>query len=186
MREQRVPDRRMASIVLIGFMGSGKTVVGQEIARRLGRPFVDTDTLVEEAAGMRVTEIFARFGEAHFRALERDTIAKVCASCAARDAVVATGGGAMLDPENRRRLGEIGPIVCLDADVDSILQRVGGDTARPLLRGADVRARVRALLEERERVYAMADHRVDTSGRSVAAVADAVLAAVASAVGVCG
>ena len=171
----------MASIVLIGFMGSGKTVVGQEIARRLGRPFVDTDTMVEAAAGMRIAEIFARFGEAHFRALEREAIAELRAAYPAHDVVVATGGGAMLDPENRRRLREMGPIVCLDADVESILARVGGDTSRPLLRSADVRARVGALLAERESVYAMADHRVDTSGRSVAAVADAVLAKVAAA-----
>lgn len=170
----------MASIVLIGFMGSGKTVVGQEIARRLGRPFVDTDAMVEDAAGMRVAEIFARFGEARFRALERDAIASVSMSGTVRDAVVATGGGAMLDPENRRRLKAIGPIVWLDADVESIVARVGGDTSRPLLRGADVAARVRALLEERESAYATADHRVDTSRRSVTAVADAVLATVAA------
>lgn len=168
----------MVGIVLIGFMGSGKTVVGQEIARRLGRSFVDTDAMVEAAAGMRVAEIFARFGEAHFRSLERDAIASVSTS-AGRDTVVATGGGAMLDPENRRRLREIGPIVWLDADAESILARVGGDTTRPLLRGPDIGARVRALLAEREPAYATADHRVDTSGRSVAAVADAVLATIA-------
>jgi len=175
----------MASIVLIGFMGSGKTVVGQEIARRLGWPFVDTDAMVEAAAGMRVAEIFARFGEPRFRALERDAIVSVSTSGTAEDAVVATGGGAMLDPENRRRRKEIGPIVWLDADVESIMARVGSDTTRPLLRGADVGARVRALLLERESAYATADHRVDTSGRSVAAVADAVLTTISPA-GACG
>jgi shikimate kinase len=173
----------MASIVLIGFMGSGKTVVGQEIARRLGRSFVDTDAMVEAAAGMRVAEIFAHYGEARFRALERDAIAKVSTPGTVGDAVVATGGGAVLDPENRRQLKKIGPIVWLDADVESIMARVGSDTSRPLLRGTDVRARVRALLEERESAYATADHRVDTSRRSVTAVADAVLATVATGVG---
>jgi shikimate kinase len=172
----------MASIVLIGFMGSGKTVVGQEIARRLDRSFVDTDTMVEDAAGMRVAEIFARYGEKRFRALEREAIAKVCTPGTVGDVVVATGGGAVLDPENRRQLKKIGPIVWLYADVESIMARVGDDTSRPLLQGTDVRARVRALLEERESAYATADHRVDTSRRSVTAVADDVLATVATGV----
>jgi shikimate kinase len=165
----------MGNIVLTGFMGTGKTAVGREVARRLGWRFIDTDRLVEEAAGMSVAEIFARDGEASFRARERQAIAE---ACAVQDAVVATGGGALADPVNRERLRAAGTIVCLDADVETVLGRIGDDTTRPLLRSGahgDVRARVRALMAEREPVYATADHRVDTSGRSVAAVADAVL-----------
>ena len=94
----------MRSIVLTGFMGTGKTAVGREVAQRLGRRFVDTDDLVVEMASMPVAEIFERFGEMRFRALERDAIARACAM---PGAVVATGGGAMMDPDNRKRLSKV-------------------------------------------------------------------------------
>ena len=168
----------MGSIVLTGFMGTGKTAVGREVARRLGWQFVDTDQLVEDAAGMTIAQIFARFGEAEFRSRERDAIARACAT---PQVVMATGGGAMVDPDNRARLKAAGTVVCLDADVDTILARVGDDPGRPLLRsaeGGDVRERVRKLLAKREAAYAAADHRVSTAGRTVAEVAGAVLAAV--------
>jgi 3-dehydroquinate synthase len=163
----------MRSVVLTGFMGTGKTAVGSEVARRLGRRFIDTDTLITEAAGLPIPEIFARFGETRFRAFEREAIERACAE---PGAVVATGGGAMVDPENRARLKAAGPVICLDADVDTIARRVGDDPGRPLLRGGDPRERVRALLAERATAYAAADHRVDTSGRTVGEVVDAVLA----------
>ncbi len=162
----------MQSVVLTGFMGTGKTAVGREVAQRLGWRFVDTDDLVVEAAGMDVPAIFARFGEAHFRALERQAIDRACAR---PGAVIATGGGAMLDPANRTTLSAAGPVICLDADVDAIVDRVGIDAHRPLLAGANVRERVRALRAERAPAYAAAEHHLDTSGRSVAEVADAVL-----------
>jgi shikimate kinase len=153
-------------------MGTGKTEVGREVARRLDRPFVDTDQLIEEAAGLPVAEIFARFGEAHFRTLEREAVTR---ACGVPRAVVATGGGAMLDPENRRRLRAVGPVICLTASLETILARLAGDVSRPLLQGADPRTRITALLAEREEAYAAADCCVDTSGRSADAVADAVL-----------
>jgi 3-dehydroquinate synthase len=162
----------MQSVVLTGFMGTGKTAVGREVAQRLGWRFVDTDDLVVEAAGMDVAAIFARFGEAHFRALERQAIDRACAT---PGAVIATGGGAMLDPANRTTFSAAGPVICLEADVDVIVDRVGTDARRPLLAGANVRERVRALRAERAPAYAAADHHLDTSGRSVAEVADAVL-----------
>ena len=163
----------MRSIVLTGFMGTGKTAVGHEVAQRLGRRFVDTDDLVVEKAGMPIAEIFERFGEAHFRALEREAIAT---ACRIPGAIVATGGGAMMDPENRKQLAAAGPVICLDADVDTIVARVGADPGRPMLGGGDVRARVQALLDARAVAYATASHHLDTSGRSVDEVADAVIA----------
>ena len=166
----------MRAIVLTGFMGTGKTVVGREIARRLDRRFLDTDDLIEEAAGMTISELFATAGEPRFRELERVAIDK---ACTVPGAIVATGGGAMLDAANRRRLREAGPVVCLLAGVDVIIERVGGDSTRPLLQGAGVRERIESLLRERNAAYAAADYMIDTSGRSVAAVADAVLDAVA-------
>jgi shikimate kinase len=162
----------MAAIILTGFMGTGKTAVGREVARRLGRPFVDTDALVEQDAGLAIAEIFAQFGEGHFRTLERAAIAR---ACSVADAVIATGGGAMLDPENQARMKAAGHVICLAADVDTILRRTDENTRRPLLRGENARERVSALLAERADAYAAADRRVDTSGRSVAEVADAVL-----------
>jgi shikimate kinase len=159
-------------------MGTGKTAVGREIARLLGRPFLDTDALIVEAAGQSISEIFADAGERRFRELERAAIAE---ACAVSDAVVATGGGAMLDPENRARMKAAGPVVCLHADEDTILGRVGGDTTRPLLLGGDTRERLRALRAERTAAYATADHHVETAGRSISEVAEHVIDLVAAA-----
>jgi len=102
-------------LVLTGFMATGKTEVGRLLARRLGRPFVDTDGLVETAARCSVAQIFAGDGEAYFRRLERDAVEE---ACAVPDAVIATGGGTLLDPDNRRRLVGAGPVVCLTASAN--------------------------------------------------------------------
>jgi shikimate kinase len=161
------------SIILTGFMGTGKTAVGQEIARRLARTFVDTDALVVESTGQSISDIFAHAGEARFRELERAAVARACTLV---DAVVATGGGAMLDRENRERMKIAGIVVCLHASEDSILERVGGDVARPLLQGGDARERLRTLAAQRADAYAAADHHVDTSERSIAEVAETVMA----------
>jgi shikimate kinase len=161
------------SIILTGFMGTGKTAVGREIARRLGRTFVDTDALIVESAGQSITDIFAQAGEPRFRELERAAIAHACTLV---DAVVATGGGAMLDRENRERMKKAGIVVCLQATEDVIMERVGGDATRPLLQGGDARDRLRTLAAQRADAYAAADHHVDTSGRSVAEVAETVVA----------
>ncbi len=153
-------------VVLAGFMGTGKTEVGRRLARALGRPFVDTDALVESAAGRSVAAIFADEGEPAFRARERDAVAQACALPAA---VIAVGGGALLDPENRRILAAAGPVVCLRASPREILRRVGRAHDRPLLSGgtlsdAERLARVEALLAAREAAYASATHSVDTDG----------------------
>ena len=105
----------MAVVILTGFMATGKTEVGRKLAALLGAPFVDTDALVESATGRAIADIFARDGEPHFRALEREAVER---ACAIDGAVVATGGGTLLDPENRRRLAAAGPVVCLTAAPD--------------------------------------------------------------------
>jgi shikimate kinase len=170
----------VAHVVLTGFMATGKTVVGKRLARLLGRPFVDTDGLVEGSAGRTVKEIFASDGEPRFRALERDAVEKACGM---PDAVIATGGGALLDAENRRRLAAAGPIVCLTASPEHILARTGNGATRPLLASASGReerlARIRALLDERASGYAVATHCVDTSGLDVDEVVERVRALVA-------
>jgi shikimate kinase len=156
-------------LALIGLMGAGKTTVGEECAARLGRPFVDTDELVEAATGSTVAEIFERDGEAAFRAFERDAIADVCAS--PTPLVIACGGGAVLDPENRRRLHDTAIVVWLQASPAALGDRVGpaatGD--RPLLRGsASTAATLERLRALRAPAYeAAADVTVDTEARSI-------------------
>jgi shikimate kinase len=170
----------VASVVLTGFMATGKTEVGRRLARVLGQPFVDTDGLVEAAAGRSVAEIFAREGEPRFRELERAAVAQ---ACGVAGAVIATGGGALLDAENRRRLVAAGPIVCLSAPAEDILARAGSGGGRPLLAGANGReqrlARIRALLAERAPTYALATHTIDTAGLDVAQVVERVRVLVA-------
>lgn len=158
-------------------MATGKTEVGRRLAQRLGRAFIDTDALVEAEAGGTVASIFAAEGEAGFRARERAAIARACGM---PDAVIAIGGGALLDDENRRHLTAAGPVVCLTATPEEILRRVGRAASRPLLRGpGDRLARIRALLAERAPVYAVATHTVDTTGLSLDQVTDRVRSLVA-------
>lgn len=169
----------VAHIILTGFMGTGKTEVGRRLARALGRAFVDTDRLVETKAARSVSEIFARDGEAGFRALERDAVAE---ACALPDAVIATGGGALVDAENRRRLAAAGPVVCLTASPEEILRRIGTAESRPLLAGcgshAERIARVRELLAARATAYGSATRTIDTTGLTVDQTVERVRAAV--------
>jgi len=161
-------------LVLVGLMGAGKTTVGEECARRLGRPFVDTDDLVVAAAGRSVAELWEVEGEAGFRAREQAAIADVCAS--PTPLVVACGGGAVLDPENRRVLRAAGCVVWLDAPADELAGRLVCDGTRPLLAGADRAATLTRLGRQRADAYAAVAHaRVDTGQRSVAEVAGTVL-----------
>jgi shikimate kinase len=167
-------------LILTGFMATGKTEVGRRLARLLGRPFIDTDGLVEATAGRSVADIFASEGEPRFRELERAAVER---ACGVADAIVATGGGTLLDPENRRRLAAAAPIVCLSAAPEEILRRVGDPRSRPLLRNGGGRPggieRVRTLLAERQPVYALATHVLDTSGLSIDDVVERVRGLVA-------
>lgn len=160
------------TIILTGFMGTGKSTIGRLLAARLGLPFIDTDEEVERAAGQTVAAIFENEGEVRFRALER------CAVAAAveQDAVVATGGGAIIDPESYERMHAAGPIICLTAPVETILERTAAHRDRPLLCADDVAARVRHLLAERAAAYARADLSIDTSVRPPETVVEEIVA----------
>jgi shikimate kinase len=161
------------NVTFTGFMGTGKTCVGREIARRLGREFVDMDTLIEDREGMTVAEVFAQRGEAYFRCLE----AALCHELAARwGLVIATGGGALIPDENREILSASGPVVCLAASPDEILGRLEAAEDRPLLDVPDRRVRIAALLAERSKTYRRIPLQVDTTGLTVAQVADRVMA----------
>lgn len=159
-------------IVLTGFMGTGKSVVGRRLAERLALPFIDLDNTIEAAAGMAIPEIFASEGESGFRRRERELIAGLAnrGGC-----VVATGGGAVLDPENLRNLRTGAMLVCLVAEPTVILQRLGNDAHRPLLQAPDRLARIRELLEQRAHAYAQADLFIDTSGVDVEEIVDRIV-----------
>ena len=158
-------------IVLTGFMGTGKTVVGRRLAAHLGRELVDTDVLIERAAGRTVREIFAADGEARFRELER---AAVREACAAGDVVVSTGGGTLVDERNFAALQDGGLLVCLTATPRAIARRVRGSIAeRPMLSGhPSLTGRIRELLDARAPVYGRVPLQIDTSSRSIDEVVD--------------
>ena len=163
------------NVILTGFMGTGKTSVGKRLAKRLGWRLVDLDQLIEASAKMPIARIFAERGEAVFRRLERRCISRVIHG---HQQVIATGGGAFVDPQNRLRLRVSGPVICLTAKPQAILKRVG-DTleTRPLLhRGARSRplARIRGLLAQRARAYAQADVTIDTTNLTVDEVTERV------------
>jgi shikimate kinase len=163
-----------SNIVLVGPMGAGKSAVGALLARRLGLSFADLDALIEAEAGARIAELFRDAGEAAFRDRESALLAR----CLAADGqVVATGGGAVLAAANRRRLRERGLVAWLQADSAAQLQRLEGCHDRPLLEGADRRARLDALAAERDPLYReVADLAIDTRGRDPDAVAEALAA----------
>lgn len=160
-------------VVLVGPMGAGKTTVGELLASRWGLTIRDTDEDVESADGRSVSDIFVEDGEAAFRALERDAVLDALES---HSGVLALGGGAVLDPEVRRRLhGQ--RVVFLRVGLSDAVKRVGLGSSRPLLLG-NVRSRVKALLDERAPLYLeVADLSVDTDGKEPVEVADEIAGA---------
>ena len=155
-----------SNIILIGFMGTGKTAVGAELASRLGRKFIDTDLLVEEKSGMKVAEIFEKFGEGEFRKRESEA-ALALASYRPGEIVAATGGGIALQKVNRDRLAEAGIVVLLNASPRAILRRIGKGKERPLLEGPNPAERIEELLKERETIYCNYDISINTTGKTV-------------------
>ena len=167
------PEESTRHLVLVGLMGAGKTSVGQRCAELLDRAFLDTDQLIEANTRMGVADIFAEHGEQQFRALERDAVAD--ASASPDPLVIAVGGGAVLDPENRRALRARGVVVWLRASPAELGARVGANAgdSRPLLAGgASSAATLERLSAQREPAYEAAAHlQVDTEGRSIDDVA---------------
>lgn len=147
------------SIVLVGLMGAGKTTVGRRLARRLDLDFVDADAEIEQAAGETVPEIFARHGEAAFRAGERRVITRLLAG---PPHVLATGGGAFMDPVTRANIAARGISIWLKADLDVLMKRVAKRGDRPLLDNGNPRATMKRLIDERYPVYATADIAIES------------------------
>ncbi|HEY0524188.1 MAG TPA: shikimate kinase [Stellaceae bacterium] len=147
------------TIVLVGLMGAGKTAIGRRLAQRLRVPFVDADAEIEAAAAATIEEIFERHGEAAFREGERRVIARLLAGPVH---VLATGGGAYMDPQTRQRIRESAISVWLRAELDVLLARVMRRSNRPLLKRGDPRAILAGLMEKRHPAYAEADIVVDS------------------------
>lgn len=172
-RQTALKHHNRRSIVLVGLMGAGKSTVGRRLARRLGLEFVDADDAIEEAAGMSVAEIFARYGESHFREGERRVIARLVGG---RAKVIATGGGAFVDPETRRTILSDAIAVWLDADIETLVSRVSRRDHRPLLVGKDAATVLRELAEKRRPFYAEAPIRVVSQPAPHSITVDAILA----------
>lgn len=163
------------SIVLIGMMGAGKSSVGRRLGTRLGIPFQDADIEIEKAAGMTIPEIFSTRGEPYFRAGEARVIARLLES---GPQVLATGGGAFMDPGTRAAIRQKGLSVWLKAEFDVLIRRVKRRADRPLLQSPDPGETLRRLMAERSPVYAEADIVVESRDVAHEAVVDEVLGAV--------
>jgi shikimate kinase len=159
-------------VVLVGLMGVGKTTVGRRLAARLGLPFVDADQEIELAAGLKIAEIFERFGEDHFRDGERRVIARLIDG---RPKIIATGGGAFMNDETRALILERATAVWLDADIDTLATRVSRRDNRPLLRGKDARTVLQELATVRNPVYALAAFHVRSQAQPHEATVEAIV-----------
>jgi shikimate kinase len=162
------------TVVLVGLMGAGKSCIGRKLAADLALEFVDADSEIEEAAGCSVADIFKVYGEDAFRDVERRVIARLLDGPVR---VVATGGGAFMDPETRARVKEKAVSVWLRADIDLLANRVARRGDRPLLKGKDSRKVLTELMETRGPYYAEADITVDSGRESPDATTVKVLAA---------
>jgi shikimate kinase len=154
-------------------MAVGKSAVGRKLAQRLKRQFVDLDKVIEKSEGIKVTEIFENKGEPYFRQLETKALARLLRE---NGQVISTGGGVVLSEDNLRLLQNRSLIVCLKADIQTIVRRTGSRKQRPLLMGTDKTQRINELLEQRQKYYANADIEIDTSYLTVDEVVEKIIA----------
>lgn len=159
------------NIFLVGFMGSGKSTIGRALAERLQREFIDLDELIVERAGRSIPDIFAQFGEAYFRTLERETLRALESGSAA---VVALGGGAFVSDENRAIVAELGLSIWLDCALDKILERLGSDRTRPLYSGRSPE-QLAELLASRKPSYSLADLQIDVTQLDVSEAVEKII-----------
>jgi shikimate kinase len=169
------PPRPEQSLVLVGLMGAGKSSIGRRLAQRLDLDFVDADTEIERAAGCTIEEIFARFGEPAFRDGERRVIVRLLED--RPPIVLATGGGAFMDPETRAAIRRHAVSIWLRADLDVLLRRVARRSNRPLLKQGDPREVLTRLIQLRHPVYAEADLVVDSDDSPPEVTVEKVVAA---------
>lgn len=159
----------MKNIVLIGFMGAGKSVAAKELARRLKREAVSTDSTVEKKEKRPIADIFQNPGEAYFRQLEKEAVAELAAK---ENLIIDCGGGVFTSDENIRQLKKSGVVVCLSATPECLLERTQRTKIRPLLNVPDPLKKINELLAVREPFYRQAHHRIDTTGKTNQEVCD--------------
>lgn len=169
------------SIVFVGLMGAGKTAIGRRVASVLGLAFIDSDHEIETASRMSIPELFERYGEAEFRALEQRVILRILET---GPQVLSTGGGAYMNAQTRETIGARGIAVWLKADLDVLMDRVAKKQNRPLLKNADPRAVMQQLIDVRYPVYAEADITVVTRDDRKEVIAVEVVVAIAAHLGV--
>lgn len=175
--EAEVIDRLgRRTIVFVGLMGAGKTAIGRRVSQILNLPFIDSDHEIEEVSRMTIPDLFERYGEAEFRALEERVLARLLEG---GPQVVSTGGGAFMNERTRRAIAEHGVSVWLKADLDTLMERVVKKQNRPLLKNPDPRAVMQRLMTERYPVYALADVMVNTRDEKREVIAAEVIDAVA-------
>jgi shikimate kinase len=154
----------MRNIYLVGFMGTGKSAVGKELARQEKMHFVDLDGLIEEKEKKEIVEIFAKDGESYFRKLEKQVLTGISQK---QNQVVSCGGGIVIDPDNIRTMKASGIIICLSATPEVILERTSKFRHRPLLNVANPKEKIASLIASRAPYYGQADQTIDTSKISV-------------------
>ena len=165
-------EKAMSNIVLIGFMGTGKTTVGQQISKELWMPMVDTDTMVEVDNQMIIGEIFDRYGEGYFRNLETAAVRKVSKF---KTNVISTGGGVVLRFEKLNLLQENGLLFCLRATPEDIFERIKDESRRPLLKDPDPPNKIRQLLQARQAHYQRIEHQIETTNLSIEEVTNQII-----------
>ncbi|MEP6698888.1 MAG: shikimate kinase [Verrucomicrobiota bacterium] len=164
---------RGQSVVLVGFMGTGKSAAGRALAQQTGRPRFDTDEMISQRFGLPIREIFAQFGEKTFRDAETEALSRLSVSVAA---IIVTGGGIVLRAENVQKLQALGVVVNLEANEETLWRRVSRRTTRPLMQTENPRGTLRELLLARQSLYrAAADVHIDTSNLTRAEVVAALL-----------
>ncbi|MFC1624064.1 shikimate kinase [Candidatus Omnitrophota bacterium] len=159
----------MRNIVLVGFMGTGKTAAGKKLAGRLNREFLELDEIIEDRVGLSIREIFEKKGEPYFRRVEKDIVREASDR---EGIVISAGGGAVIDEENFKNLKKNSVIICLGASPDVILERTKNLATRPLLNVPDPKKKIESLLKERAPYYKKADFCINTDNLSIEEVAE--------------
>ena len=162
----------MRNIVLVGFMGTGKSCVGKRLSKRLGLDFLELDEIIEKKEGISIKDIFEKKGEPYFRKLEKEIAKEVSQK---KGIIISAGGGAIVDEENFKNLKNGGVIICLEASPDVIFQRTKGLATRPLLNVADPKKKIGELLKVRFPYYKKSDHRINTDKLTIEQIAEKII-----------
>lgn len=160
------------NIIITGFMGTGKSIVAKELARKLKMEFIDMDQVIEERQGMSISDVFGRYGENYFRKQENKLVKELSQK---ENIVIATGGGTFLSSDNAIILGQKGKIICLFADSQVIYNRVKRKNNRPLIKGNNILNKINHLLEKRKKIYDNFHWKINTTNLSVQEVVDKII-----------